>query len=179
MILTREESNGACNSLLKLYAESGKKEEVHRVWDLHKQNMKILNKGYISVMNSLMKFGDTEGVEKIFEEWESEALSYDFRVPDVLICSYCRNGLLGKAKALMDKGMSKGDLVPEAVEALKKAISICPPNYKPSRETLATCVKYWEKQGNVDNAADFVRSLEPDHSFSPVFRDKLLCFIKE
>ncbi|MCE2055271.1 hypothetical protein HAX54_042316 [Datura stramonium] len=197
MILTCEKSNDAYNSLLKLYAEAGKKEEVHRVWDLYKQNMKILNKGYMRVMSSLMKFGDIEGVEKIFEEWESEALSYDFRVPDVLICSYCRNGLLGKAKTLMDKGMSKGgvpwvttwchlangyiheDLVPEAVEALKKAISICPPNYKPSRETLATCIKYWEKQGDVDNAEDFVKSLEMDHIFSPVFRNKLLCFIKE
>ncbi|XP_049385150.1 pentatricopeptide repeat-containing protein At2g20710, mitochondrial-like [Solanum stenotomum] len=197
MILTREKSNGAYNCLLKLYAEAGKKEEVHRVWDLYKQNMRILNKGYITVMSALMKFGDTEGVEKIFEEWELEALSYDFRVPDVLIRSYCRNGLLEKAKALMDKGISKGgvpwvttwchlangyiheDLVPEAVEALKKAISICPPNYKPSKETLATGVKYWEKQGNLDNAADFVRSLEQDHIFSPVFRDKLLCFIKE
>ncbi|XP_059291852.1 pentatricopeptide repeat-containing protein At2g20710, mitochondrial-like [Lycium ferocissimum] len=196
MILTREKSYGAYNSLLKLYAEAGKKEEVHRVWDLYKQNMRILNKGYISVMSSLLKFGDTEGVEKIFEEWESEALSYDFRVPDVLIHCYCRNGLLGKAKALMDKGMSKGgvpwvttwchlangyiheDLVPEAVEALKKAISICPLDYKPSRETLVTCVKYWEKQGNVDNAEEFVRSLETEHIFSAVFRDKLLRFIK-
>ncbi|CAN4078943.1 unnamed protein product [Withania somnifera] len=184
--LTCEKSNGAYSSLLKVYAEAGKKEEVYRVWEF-----------YICVMSSLMKFGDIEGVEKIFEEWESEALSYDFRVPDVLIRSYCRNGLLGKAKALVDKGMSKGgvpwvttwchlangyiheDLVPEAVEALKKAISIGPPNYKPSRETLATCVKYWEKQGNVDDVEDFVRSLEMEHLFSPVFCDKFFCFIKE
>ncbi|PHU26451.1 hypothetical protein BC332_04783 [Capsicum chinense] len=197
MILTREKSCDAYNSLLKLYAEAGKREEVHRVWDLYKKNMKILNKGYIAVMRSLMRFGDTEGVEKIFEEWESEDLSYDFRVPDVLIRSYCRNGLLWKAKALMDKGMSKGgvpwvttwchladgyihdDRVAEAVEALKKAISICPSKYKPSRETLVTCVKYWEKQGNVDNAEDFVRTLKTGHMFSAVFCDKLLHFIKE
>nr|XP_016508188.1 PREDICTED: pentatricopeptide repeat-containing protein At2g20710, mitochondrial-like [Nicotiana tabacum] len=197
MILTGEKSNGAYNSLLKLYGEAGKKEEVHRVWNLYKQEKKILNKGYISVMSSLVKFGDTEGVEKIFEEWEAEALSYDFRVPDVLIGTYCRNGLLEKAKALVDKGMSKGgvpwvttwchlangyiheDLIPEAVEALKKAISLCPPNYRPSRETLVTCVQYWENQGNVDKAEDFVRSLETEHMFSAVFRDKLLRFIKE
>ncbi|KAK4723670.1 hypothetical protein R3W88_026449 [Solanum pinnatisectum] len=149
------------------------------------------------MMNSLMKFDDIEGVEQIFEEWESRGLSYDFRIPNFLIGSYCRNGLLRKAEVLFDRGLSKGgvptvitwchlasgyiheDQVSKAIEALNNAMSICPPKFIPSKETLRTCVEYWENQGNVEKAAEFVRSLEVEGVFSSVFCEKLWCFINK
>ncbi|CAN4117459.1 unnamed protein product [Withania somnifera] len=178
ILATVKNKHGAFILLLKLYAQAGKKEEVHRIWDLYKQNQQIYNKGYICMMNSLMKFDDIEGAEQIIEEWESRGLSYDFRIPNFLIGAYCRNGLLRKAEALVDRGLSKGgvpsvitwchlssgyiheDQVSKAIEALNKAILICPPKFSPSKETLRTCVEYWENQGNVEKAEEFVRSLE-------------------
>ncbi|OIS99235.1 PREDICTED: pentatricopeptide repeat-containing protein At2g20710, mitochondrial-like isoform X1 [Nicotiana attenuata] len=197
MLAPVKKNNVAFDLLLRQYAKAGKKQEVRRVWDLYKQNQPIYNKGYISMMSSLMKFDDIEGAEQIFEEWESRGLSYDFRVPNILIGAYCRNGLLQKAKALIDRGSSKGgvpsvatwchlasgyiheDQVSKAVEALSKAVSICPPKFKPSRETLRTCVEYWENGGNVEKAEEFVRSLEVEGVFSAVFCDKLRCFINK
>uniref|UniRef100_M1C391 Pentatricopeptide repeat-containing protein n=3 Tax=Solanum tuberosum TaxID=4113 RepID=M1C391_SOLTU len=197
MLATSKNKQGLLGVLLNLYAQAGKKEELHRVWDLFKQNLRIYNKGYISMMNSLMKFDDIEGVEQIFEEWESGGLSYDFRIPNFLIGAYCRNGLLRKAEALFDRGLSKGgvptvitwchlasgyiheDQVSKAIEALNKAMSICPPKFIPSKETLRTCVEYWENQGNVEKAEEFVRSLEVEGVFSSVFCEKLWCFINK
>ncbi|KAM3343627.1 pentatricopeptide repeat-containing protein, mitochondrial [Capsicum galapagoense] len=198
MLATIKNKHAAFDLSLKLYAQAGKKEELHRVWDLYKQQyQQIYNKGYISIMNSLMKFDDIEGVEQIFEEWESRGLSYDFRIPNILIGAYCKNGVLRKAEALIDRGLPKGgvpsvitwchlasgyiheDQVSKAIEALNKAISICPPKFFPSEETLRTCVEYWENQGNVEKAEEFVRSLEAGGVFSAVFCDKLRCFINK
>ncbi|XP_060202907.1 pentatricopeptide repeat-containing protein At2g20710, mitochondrial-like [Lycium barbarum] len=196
-LATIKRNNTTYDLLLRLYALAGKKEEVHRVWDLYKKNQQIYNKGYICMMNSLMKFDDTEGVQRIFEEWESRGLSYDFRIPNFLIGAYCRKGLLHKAEALIDRGLSKGgvpsvitwchlasgyiheDQVEKAIEALNKAISICPPKFIPSKDTLYTCVEYWENQGNVEKSEEFVRSLEVEGIFSAVFCDKLRCFINQ
>lgn len=197
MLATIKNKHEAFYLVLRLYAQAGKKEELHRVWDLYEQNQKIYNKGYISMLNSLMKFDDREGAEQIFEEWESRGLSYDFRIPNFLIGAYCRNGLLHKAEALINRGLSKGgvpsvitwchlasgyihdDEVSKAIEALDKAISICPPKFVPSKETLCTCVEYWENKGNMEKAEEFVRSLEVEGVFSAVFCDKLRCFINE
>ncbi|KAG5579290.1 hypothetical protein H5410_049917 [Solanum commersonii] len=157
MLATSKNKQGVLGVLLNLYAQAGRRKSY-------------IDKGYISMMNLLMKFDDIEGVEQIFEEWESRGLSYDFQIPNFLIGAYCKNGLLRKAEALFNRGLSKGGVpmsshsviwqVSKAIEALNKAMSICLPKFIPSKETLRTCVEYWENQGNVEKAEEFVRSLE-------------------
>ncbi|KAJ0028139.1 hypothetical protein Pint_36277 [Pistacia integerrima] len=46
---------------------------------------------------------------RIFDEWESQSLTYDFRIPNFLIGSYCRKGLLQKAESLIGKAILKGE----------------------------------------------------------------------
>lgn len=198
LIPSSKDKNSAYTYLLTNYAELGKQEEVYRIWDLFKRKeKKINNKGYMSMMGSLSKLDDIEGMKKIFEEWESRGLSYDFRVPNHLIEAYCRKGLLGNAEAILERGIAKGgvpsaatwcymaggylldDQEPKALEALNKAVSICPPNFNPSKDTLIKCVEYLEKHGNVENAEEFIKSLEDIQAFSPILREKLSCFIKE
>ncbi|CAK9177517.1 unnamed protein product [Ilex paraguariensis] len=102
-MISTKKRNVAFDCLLRLYARTGKKDELHRIWNLYKKE-KIFNNGYMAMMSSLLKFNAIEDAEKIFEEWESRGLTYDFRIPNYLIDVYCRNGLLGKAESLLEKG---------------------------------------------------------------------------
>ncbi|KAK3016441.1 hypothetical protein RJ639_007796 [Escallonia herrerae] len=141
LIPTSKKRTFTLDCLLRLYAWTGKKDELYRIWELYKKE-KIFNKGYISMLSALNILDDIEGAEMIFEEWELTGLSYAFRIPNFLIAAYCRHGHLGKAEALVDKWVVKGvdplsstwftlaggyiadNQIPKAVEALKKAI--CP-----------------------------------------------------
>lgn len=192
--------NVAFDLLIKLYAGTGKKDELYRIWNSYQRKMKILNKDYISMIGSLVKLDDIEGAEKIFEQWELRSgLSYDFRIPNFLIDVYCRRGKLGKAEVILKRGISKGgnplsntwlylagayvkdDQFPKAVEALKTAISLCPPNWKPSKDALVTCLEILERQGDVEEAEaeEFVRLLKAEGFFSEIIQDKLLNFVKD
>ncbi|KAL2467262.1 Pentatricopeptide repeat-containing protein [Abeliophyllum distichum] len=170
----------------------GKKDEIYRVWNEYKQNNKVLNKVYMSMIRALMKFDDIEGAENIFEEWESSGLSYDFRVPNFLIDAYCKNGLLEKAGALLQRGISQGgdpnittwrhmaggyimkNQVSKAMEALRKAISTY--SSKPSKDTLTTCIKYLERREDVKM---FTGSLCAEGISSAAVVDELFSFIKD
>lgn len=185
--------------LLKLYAEAGSKDELHRFWDLYKENGKIYNKGYMCIMSSLIKFDDIEGAEKILEEWESAGLSYDFSVPNLLIDAYCKNGLLDKAKALIYKGISKGgtptvrtwyylangylmdNQALKAVEVLVKAITADAHIYDPKmmKDKLVTCLEYLEGKGDLDRVEEFISSLRAEGLFSASVHDKLRNYIKD
>ncbi|KAG6638625.1 pentatricopeptide repeat-containing protein At2g20710, mitochondrial-like isoform X2 [Carya illinoinensis] len=194
LIANSKRSSIAFNLLLKLYAEMGKKDELYRIWELYKKE-KIYNKGYISMISSLLAFDDIEGAEKIFEEWESMILSLDFRVPNLMIDAYCRKGLLAKAEALVNKVMTKGgkpsfdswyylscgyledNEISKALETMKKAVALCPPGCKPNKEILATCLEYLEGKGDVEGADKFIDLLRVEGIFSALARDRLLKYI--
>ncbi|KAG9140377.1 hypothetical protein Leryth_019607 [Lithospermum erythrorhizon] len=140
---SRKKKYEGYDALLHFYSKAKKKDEFLRIWDLCKQET-IFNKAYISMMRGLMMFDDLESMENIFQEWESKGMPYDFRMADFLIEAFCRNGHLEKAEVLIEKGISRGGVpcattwyylaggyittnqLPRAVDALKKAISICP-----------------------------------------------------
>ncbi|KAL6546612.1 hypothetical protein OROMI_022333 [Orobanche minor] len=160
--------------LIKLYAEAGKKEELHRIWQLCKKRNLATNKVYISMMRSLSKFGELEGMEKILEEWDSSGLSIDFRVPNFLIDAYCSDGRLEMAEALINKAIAKGgnprgltwchlaggylkkNQVPKAIEALKKAISVCSPKLG-TKDSLMNCLEYLEKGDRTEDAEELIK----------------------
>lgn len=174
--VTSKKNNVLFVFLFKLYAEAGKKDELYRMWKLCKQKGKVVNKVYISMMRSLMIFDDIEGMEKIFEEWESSALSLDFRIPNFLIDAYCTDGHMEKAEALITKVMSKGgdplvttwchlvggylkkNQVREAVLSLKKAISVCPPKFMSQKDSLITCLEYLENGDCMEKAEELIKS---------------------
>ncbi|CAK9181801.1 unnamed protein product [Ilex paraguariensis] len=194
-MISTKKRNVAFDCLLRLYAGTGKKDELHRIWNLYKKE-KIFNKGYMTMMSSLSKFNAIEDAEKIFEEWESRGLAYDFRIPNCLIDVYCRNGFLGKAESLLERGIANGgnpsantwcslaggyienNQVANAVEALKKAILICPSNWKPSKETLSACLEFLERRGDVEEAEEFIEQLKTHKIFSAAVHDRLLSCIR-
>ncbi|XP_031265403.1 pentatricopeptide repeat-containing protein At2g20710, mitochondrial-like [Pistacia vera] len=183
----------AYDFLLTQYATAGQKDEVLRLWEIYKKNITVYNTGYISVISSLLKFDDLENAEKIFEEWESQSLIYDFRIPNFLIGSYCRKGLLHKAESLISKAKLKGEKpdwktwfymatgylknnqTVEAVEAMKEALVVCRNKWKPSKECLAVSLKFL-KDGveDMEGVEKFINLLREKDIISEDLQDKWL-----
>ncbi|XP_031283144.1 pentatricopeptide repeat-containing protein At2g20710, mitochondrial-like [Pistacia vera] len=154
------EAAKAYHFLITQNATNGQKDEVLRLWEIYKKNVAIYNRGYISVIKSMLKFDDLETAEKIFEDWDSQSLSNDIRIPNFLIGSYCRKGLLHKAESLISKAKLKGEKpncktwfymatgylknnqTLEAVEAMKEALVVCRNKWKPSKEHLASSLTF-------------------------------------
>ncbi|KAJ7946978.1 Pentatricopeptide repeat-containing protein [Quillaja saponaria] len=182
--------------LLKLYARVGKKDDLYRIWILYKEEGKIYNRGYKSMISSLLILDDIKGALKIFEEWESRNLSYDFSVPNLLIDAYCEKGLLGNAESLVKKAMIKGDessadcwyysarwylkcnQIIMAVESVKKAIAVSPPGSNPSQEALNFCLECLKRKGNSGIDDQFLCLLRDESILSTASCDKLLNDVK-
>lgn len=128
------------NYLLGLYSSLGKREEVYRVWNWYKSTFpSMLNLGYQTMLSSLIKMGDIKGAEEIYEDWLSVTSNYDPRICQIPMGWYARQGLVDKAKGLLDRLIEKGgkpkpitweilaegymkeEQVSEALSCLKKA----------------------------------------------------------
>ena len=89
--------------LLSLYGSVGNKEEIYRVWNIYKSVFpSIPNLGYHAIISSLLRIGDIEGAEKIYEEWLPVKLSYDPRIANLFMVYYTREGNLEKALSFVD-----------------------------------------------------------------------------
>ncbi|CAL1370856.1 unnamed protein product [Linum trigynum] len=106
-LITKKKDIQAYYYLITNYAAMGEKSRVVGVWELFKKNGKVLNKGYMDVISSLLKLEDFETAEKIFDEWESQNLSYDVRIPNILIGAYSRSGLMEKAETMVERVIKK------------------------------------------------------------------------
>ncbi|GMN50810.1 hypothetical protein TIFTF001_019973 [Ficus carica] len=185
----------AFDALLKSYARIGNRDEVYRIWELY-QKEKLFNKGYASMISSLLRIDDIEGAEKIYEEWESKGLPFDFFIPDLLIDACFRKGFLEKAEALADKAIAKGNKssvelwyhlairylehsqISKAVEALKNAVSVSSPGKKPSKETLSTCLDYLEANGDEEGVEKSIDLLRTEGISNAAAHERLLNFIR-
>ncbi|OMO68728.1 hypothetical protein COLO4_29446 [Corchorus olitorius] len=193
-------NSGAYNQLLRQYATLGKKEDVLRVWELYKTNMKVYNKGYLAMISSLLKFDDIESAEKIFDEWESHVpatLRYDIRIPNLLLGAYSRKGLLEKFERIVNQIILKegkpnartwyffakillmNNEMGKAVNAMKEAILISQPWWKPCDESLAACLKYLKEEGEIDEAEKLINLLVDKDIISSEVQVKLLSYVKD
>lgn len=97
------------NYLIGHYSNTGKKEEVYRIWNLYKSSFpSVLNLGYQAMLSSLVKLDDIDKAEEIYEEWLSTTSNYDPRICNIVMGWYARQGLVYKAKSLLDRFMDKG-----------------------------------------------------------------------
>ncbi|KAE9465686.1 hypothetical protein C3L33_02399, partial [Rhododendron williamsianum] len=196
LILASKNLSMAYDFLLTQYAAIGKKDKVLRLWEICKKTEKINNKSYISMITSLLKLDDIEEAEKIFEEWDSSELFYDFRVPTFLIGAYCRKGLMEKAETLITRARMKGgkplprawyylaagyvcvNEMPKAIEAFKVAVSAFKPGWKPSGPVLVACLEYLKEKSDVEEAKEFLRLLLGKGVLSVGIHDKLSSYME-
>ncbi|KAJ4847629.1 hypothetical protein Tsubulata_002737 [Turnera subulata] len=89
--------------LLSLYGNIGKKEEVHRIWNIYKAVFPTIpNLGYHAIISSLVRMDDIEGAEKLFEEWLSNKVSFDPRMGNLLMGWYVKAGNFDQAESIFD-----------------------------------------------------------------------------
>ncbi|KAK3184155.1 hypothetical protein Dsin_031441 [Dipteronia sinensis] len=176
--------------LLTLYASTGMKNELYRVWNKYKPSNNEMNASHnemnashACMITCLAKLDDIEGAEKIFEEWESKCTMYDFRVLNRLLVAYCRKGLIEKAESALNKavegrkpyasswnvlatGYVEQSQMLKAVEMLKRAISVGRGRWSPTSVTLDPCLDFLEGKGDVGGIEDIIKSLK-----KPLTRD--------
>ncbi|XP_065872987.1 pentatricopeptide repeat-containing protein At2g20710, mitochondrial-like [Euphorbia lathyris] len=170
------------NQLLTQYTNMEMKMELLRVWSEYKI-YKVENKGYSQILNSLVKLGDFEMAEEIFDEWESQhGLTYNMNIRNIMIGAYSSKGLMKKAEALIERAISKGGkpnawtwyhLVEgyfqnkqpqKAVEMMKKTIVLISGikwEWEPVPEvaSLKACLEYLKAAGDTQQTEEFVKLL--------------------
>ncbi|KAH7513117.1 hypothetical protein FEM48_Zijuj12G0162600 [Ziziphus jujuba var. spinosa] len=197
MISTANKKPAAFEFILTQYAAIGKKDEVLRLWELFNKQLRVFNRGYMSMITSLLKFDDIESAEKIFEEWESRNLNYDIRIPNFLIRAYCRKGLFEKAESLLTRVIEKGGKPDEktwrylasgyfkhnqmrkAVEATKQEISVARSFWRPSKYYLAVSLDYLKGKGDLEGAEEIIRLVRDKGFVSWDIQEKVLDYIKD
>ncbi|XP_019057906.1 PREDICTED: pentatricopeptide repeat-containing protein At2g20710, mitochondrial-like [Tarenaya hassleriana] len=185
--------NEAFHMLIKLYAKTGRKEDLCRIWFHFKAERKVYNRGYITMIDSALKLDDVELAERVLDQWESGKLSYDFRIPDLLIRAYCKKGLVEKAGGLMRKAEANGvdppmdaysclaskyledNEISKATEAIERAISsrADAEQRHPKRELMSLCMKHIQGRGDRDRLGVFMECLRSENVFSAAAVERL------
>jgi pentatricopeptide repeat protein len=186
----------AYNYLISHYASLGNKKAMMRLWKLQKENCKKqLNREYITMLGSLVKLGDFDEAEKLLTEWEISTNSYDFRVPNILLIGYSKNGLIEKAETMLQSIIEKGknpipnswaiiaagyvakENMEKAFQCMKKAVAVQPKNkgWRPKIDVLSSILSWATNNRDIDEVEDFVNSLKNVTSMN---RDMYLSLIK-
>ncbi|KAL5560625.1 hypothetical protein UlMin_036836 [Ulmus minor] len=89
--------------LLSLYGSVGNREEIYRVWSIYKSVFpSIPNLGYHAIISALLRIGDIEGAEMIYNEWLPVKSSYDPRIANLFMGYYVKSGDLEKAVSFLE-----------------------------------------------------------------------------
>ncbi|KAM1027636.1 hypothetical protein ACFX2G_041254 [Malus domestica] len=95
--------------LLSLYVSVGKKEEAYRVWNVYKASFPTIpNLGYHAIISSLLRLGDVEGSEKLYEEWLTVKSTYDPRIANLFITFYIKEGDFDSAQSFYNHMVDVG-----------------------------------------------------------------------
>ncbi|CAI0447920.1 unnamed protein product [Linum tenue] len=164
--------------LMTMYSSLKNKEGVLRVWEASKAvgGGRISCADYICVLSCLVKLGAIVEAEGVFVEWESNCRNYDMRVANVLLGTYVRSGMMEKAESfhyhtiekggnpnyktweILIEGWVKTQKMDKAVSAMKKGLSrLKSCHWRPSENILMPIAEYFEQQGNLEEANDYLR----------------------
>ncbi|KAA0049070.1 hypothetical protein IC582_012379 [Cucumis melo] len=95
--------------LISLYGSVGNKEEMYRVWNIYKNVFPTIpNLGYHAIISALIRVGDVEGAEKIYEEWLTVKATYDPRIANLFIGWYVKEANMSKAEGFFDHMVEVG-----------------------------------------------------------------------
>nr|GMD59407.1 pentatricopeptide repeat-containing protein At1g02150 [Ipomoea batatas] len=154
--------------LISLYGTVGKKEEVYRIWDVYRSSfLNVPSMTYRGVISSLVRLGDIEGAENIYDEWLSINSAFDPRVGNILLGWYVSNGLTEKAEVFFNQMIATGGQpnswtwgiladhhirarrIPEALSCLKDAVLDGKSKYwRPRPETVSSILQHCEQEND-------------------------------
>ncbi|GAB2246399.1 hypothetical protein Droror1_Dr00001892 [Drosera rotundifolia] len=127
------------HTLIRLYGLTSNKDGVERAWkSLKKTFDKLDNLNYLMLLLALSKLGDIDGLEKYFREWESGALNYDIRIPNILLESYLSRDMVAEANLLMETASKRGT--------------------EPSLRTMNLFMNFYLKKQDVRSALEYLKA---------------------
>lgn len=158
----------AYHFLLSLYAGTGNQGEVYRVWNHLKSFPPVTNFSYLTMLQSLRRLNDIEGLAKCFGEWKSNCISHDMRLVGTVVKAYLDHDLceeaLSEYKEAIKRRQGKGPFMKThetfilfylrkheedlAVNHLEAALSEAKDydKWSPSLEVISAFVKYYEEE---------------------------------
>ncbi|KAK4271530.1 hypothetical protein QN277_020214 [Acacia crassicarpa] len=171
--------------LLSLYAGTGNRGEVNRVWNYLKTVHPVTNFSYLTMLQSLRRLDDIEGLTKCFEEWKTNCISYDMRVVGTVLRAYLDQDLCEEALSVFEEAIErrqgKGPFLKSqetfilyylrkrnedlAVHHLEAALSEAKDydGWSPSPEVKSAFLKYYEEE-NIDGV-EKLRQIFMDSNF--------------
>ncbi|XP_039128616.1 LOW QUALITY PROTEIN: pentatricopeptide repeat-containing protein At1g80270, mitochondrial-like [Dioscorea cayenensis subsp. rotundata] len=170
-----KENRYACKSLLRLYADLGKAEDVERVWKVCQTHPSFSE--CLAAIDAWGKLDNVENAEKVFEDlmrtWKRRPSSKYY---NALLKVYANHKLLSKgkelAKRMSDNGCRIGPLTWDALVKLyvesgevEKADSILQKaaqqnQIKPLYSSYLTVLDQYAKRGDVHNAEKIFHRLK-------------------
>ncbi|KAK6162594.1 hypothetical protein DH2020_002435 [Rehmannia glutinosa] len=190
-LINRHERQYTYGVLITVYATMQEKANVYRIWNLLRKDGKLYNRNYMCMLTSLEKLDDLEGAEKILEEWEEKNIYFDIRIPNLVICAFCKKGRVREAEVILNRLLENGKeptastwsrmafgyyenaQMEKAVEMTKKAIMARFPGWKPDLPTVAACLEYLKKKGDADGIQEMLMLLEKCGNFSVGFKERI------
>lgn len=155
--------------LITLYGALGKPRDVHRLWGDYKSKFTPLKGAdYRGVIKSLLRCGDVEGAEVIYDEWLStKPTPYDPHIGNLLLACYVKNGETEKIKVFFNQMAEMGGnqnpktweilaaheirekRVAVALSCLKVAVSVNQSKkWKPERAIVYAILESCEEEGD-------------------------------
>ncbi|KAL6228250.1 hypothetical protein ACLB2K_002204 [Fragaria x ananassa] len=166
--------------LITLYANTGNLGEVKRIWESLKLAFPDTNNiSYLLVVQALCKLKDVEGLKECFEEWQSNCSSYDMRLANVVIRAYLSQNMYEEALLIFKDATKRcrgpffkareifmayflDNRQPDlAISYLEEAIlETKDDEWRPSPETIAAFLNYFEETKDIDSAENFCKILK-------------------
>ncbi|XP_062205067.1 pentatricopeptide repeat-containing protein At2g20710, mitochondrial-like [Phragmites australis] len=192
--ITPKNGRVAYSFLLNTYTDLGMYPEVERIWSVYKSKVPPCNSMYLGRISVLLKMGDIKGGEEALKEWEIKCVSYnDFRLTNLMVDAYCREGLVEKAVALVDEAIEKGrtpfantwyrlaggffktDQVLKAVNMTRKALVSATSPWKPDLTYVLMSLNHFMDQKDVEAAEEMASMVQ---KLVPLTRDVYHCLLK-
>ncbi|OVA16789.1 Pentatricopeptide repeat [Macleaya cordata] len=152
----------AFHFLLTLYASMGNAVEVNRIWESLKSSFpKTPNMSYLTMLQTLSRLNDLDGLKKCFDEWEKVRESNDIRLVNAVITAYLKHDMIGEATSLLERALQNG--------------------FKPSFSTYVLFVEFYVKNRSMDLALKSMEiAITPNlkENEMRMYFDKVLMFLK-
>ena len=166
--------------LITLYSHLRKKEEVYRIWNRYKATFHTIhNLGYQEVLSALVRLGDIEGAELLYDEWASKSSSFDPKTMNILLAWYSREGFVVKAVQILNRFVEKGgnpkpntweilataylkdNQLSEALSCMEKAAAVTSASkWRPRPTNVETLLAYFKEKNDTESVDRLMSVLE-------------------
>ncbi|GAA0177804.1 hypothetical protein LIER_42153 [Lithospermum erythrorhizon] len=172
----------ALQTMIGIHARTKNLSGVYTAWELLKSKCPTpSNKSYLIMLLTLFKMGESESIEKYFQEWEAGCSNYDVRLSNVLLEFYLNREMIEEANMLYERVqkrgrepnlkacemlsnffIKKGD-INLALKHLDVGAKIAIPKkhkWYPTDETINRFLEYFEKGNDTENAMVFMECMK-------------------